>query len=281
MAFQIAGLYEKMGALGTKLPQTFACGPVARPARMILISNPSMPHRGVRVTFGAVMLALLVSLSGLAALDSLNVLNVGVTSAVIYDSRLNRRSPVPGGLSFIAGVFGATTTFGICVVLGLTFLTHLADFEVTPTIRYRGELVLGLFLICLAFFPLVAQTASPGWALAAVRHRPWLLAFVGIAVGSGQAPTAVPYLAGLAMLSAYHPRPPIWPLIVIGYCAIAQSPSLLVLFLATRRTAQAQRVQRRLVRVLTRCGPISVRILFLVAGVVLSSDALVNYRDVW
>ena len=81
--------------------------------------------------FGVVMLALLLSLSGFAALDSLNVLNVGVTSAVIYDSRLNRRSPVPGGASFIAGVFAVTTTFGICVVLGLTFLTHLADFELT------------------------------------------------------------------------------------------------------------------------------------------------------
>ena len=69
------------------------------------------------------MLALLLSLSGLAALDSLNVLNVGVTSAVIYDSRLNRRTPSGGGVSFIAGVFAVTTTFGICLVLGLTFLT--------------------------------------------------------------------------------------------------------------------------------------------------------------
>ena len=188
---------------------------------------------------------------------------------------------MPGGVSFIAGVFAVTTTFGICVVLGLNFLTHPADFVLTPTIRYRGALVLGLVLIGLAFFPLVAQTDSPGWALAAMRQRPWLPSFVGIAVGSGQAPTAVPYLAGLAMLSAYDPRPPIWPLIVIAYCGIAQLPSLLVLFLATRRTARARRIQRRLVRVLTRYGPISVGILFLVAGVVLSSDALVNYRDVW
>ncbi len=33
-------------------------------------------------------------------LMSLDVLLVGVVTAVVYDSRLNRRSPLPGGLSF-------------------------------------------------------------------------------------------------------------------------------------------------------------------------------------
>ena len=93
-------------------------------------------------------------------LDSLNVLNAGVVSAVIFASRLNRRSPVPGALSFIAGVFAVTTTFGLCTVLGLSFLTSLVDFHVTPAIRFRGELVLGLVLIGLAFFPLTAQIVS-------------------------------------------------------------------------------------------------------------------------
>ncbi|MGB3485531.1 MAG: GAP family protein [Mycobacterium sp.] len=227
------------------------------------------------------MIALLFGLLGLAALDSLNVLNVGVTSAAIYDSRLNRRSPLPGALSFIAGVFLVTTAFGICVVLGLTFLTGLVDFDLTPTIRFRGELIVGMVLIGLAFFPLVAQTTAPGWALAAVRQRPWLLGVLGAAVGAGQAPTAVPYLAALAMLSAYDPRPEAWPLIVIVYCALAQIPLLLLVFLATRRTRRAQQAQRKLVRVITRYGPISVRVLFLVAGVALVADALVHYDALW
>ena len=155
------------------------------------------------------MIALVLALAGLAFLDSLNVLNLGVVSAVIFDSRLNRRSPVPGALSFIAGVFAVTTTFGLCTVLGLGALTQLLDLHLTPAIRFRGELILGLVLICLAYFPLTAQSSAPGWALAAMRERPWLLGFLGLAVGSGQAPTAVPYLTGLAMLAALHPRPPI------------------------------------------------------------------------
>lgn len=219
----------------------------------------------------------MVALAGLALLDSLNVLNLGVVSAVVFDSRLNRRSPVPGALSFIAGVFAVTTTFGLCTVLGLSFLTRVVGFHLTPAVRFGGELALGLVLTGLAYFPLTAQSSAPGWALAAMRERPWLLGFLGLAVGSGQAPTAIPYLTGLAMLAALHPRPALWPLAIIVYWAIALSPPLLILGLSMRKTMRAKRIQRRLVRVLTRYGPMSVRLLFLVFGIGLVADALVNH----
>lgn len=227
------------------------------------------------------MAALILALAGLAFLDSLNVLNVGVVSAVIFDSRLSRRSPIPGALSFVAGVFAVTTTFGLCTVLGISFMTEALDFRVTPAIRFRGELLLGIVLIGLAYFPLTAQSSAPGWAMAAMRKRPWLLGFLGLAVGSGQAPTAVPYLTGLAMLAALHPRPPLWPLVIITYCAIVVSPPLAILALSMRRTVRAARIQRGLVRLLTRYGPMSVRLLFLVFGVGLIADALVNHSALW
>jgi cytochrome c biogenesis protein CcdA len=209
------------------------------------------------------------------------VLNIGVVSAIVYGSRLNRRSALPGGLSFIAGVFAVTTIFGLSAVLGLGLLTELTNFNLTPTLRYWGEFILGLVLIGLAFFPLVAQSTAPGWALAAMRQRPWLLGLVGAAVGLGQAPTAVPYLAGLAMIAALEPRPPEWPLIVIAYCAIALLPCMLVLTLSTSRSKRADRAQRLLVRTLNRYGPIGVRILFLIAGVALFADAVVHPSRWW
>ena len=229
----------------------------------------------------AVMGPLVLALAGLAFLDSLNVLNVGVVSAVIYDSRLNRRSPVPGSLNFIAGVFTVMTIFGLLTVLGLHVLSDFVHFRITPATRYWGELLGGAVLIGLAYFPLTAQSSAPGWAMAATRQRPWLLGFVGVAVGLGQAPTAVPYLTGLAMLSALHPRPAIWPLIVIVYCAITLWPLLVILALSTRRTARAKRIQRGIVRVLTRYGPITVRIIFLVVGVGLAVDALMHHSALW
>jgi hypothetical protein len=50
------------------------------------------------------MVTLLLALTRFAFLDSLNVLSIGVTMAVVCDSRLSRRSPVPGGLSFPSAV---------------------------------------------------------------------------------------------------------------------------------------------------------------------------------
>ncbi|MET0899882.1 MAG: GAP family protein [Mycobacterium sp.] len=230
------------------------------------------------------MTGLILVLLGLACLDSLNVLNIGAVSAVIYDSRLNRRSPIPGGTSYILGVFTALLVFGVATVLGLHLLTDLFDFDLTPTIRYRGELLLGVTLIALAFFPVVAQTSTPGWAMGAMgtmRRRPWLLGFVGVAVGLGQAPTAVPYLTGLAMIAALDPRPALWPLLILGYCTLVVLPCASVLALSTSRSKRAQRAHRWVVRSVTRYGPIGVRVLFLVAGVVLISDALIHHAALW
>lgn len=224
---------------------------------------------------------LLLALAGLAFLDSLKLLNVGIVLAVIYNGRLTRRSPVPGSLSFIAGVFAITAVFGILAVLGLNVLAGVVDIRITPAIRYRGGLLVGAALIGLACLPSTTRTSAPGWALAATRQRAWLLGFVGAAVGLAQAPTAVPYLTGLAMLSALNPRPPIWPLIVLGYCAVALSPPTLILALSTRRTVRANRIQRWLVRVLTRYGPATLRIVLFVVGVGLVVDALAHHGALW
>ncbi|WP_039795048.1 GAP family protein [Nocardia araoensis] len=226
------------------------------------------------------MWTLLLALAGFAFLDSLDLLLIGITTAVVYDSRLSRRSPLVSGLSLLAGVFAVTTAFGICTILGIGFLTDLFDFEVTPTVRYWGELVAGVVLIALASIRMAGGTAAPERATA-LRRRPWVLAGLGVAIGIAQAPTAVPYLAGLAMISARNPLPALWPLIVVAYCALALLPPLVILALAMRRTIGARRMYRRIVRIISSYGPASVRVLFAIFGVVLLCDALVHYRNLW
>jgi hypothetical protein len=227
------------------------------------------------------MLALLVTLSGFAVVESLNVLNLGLTSAIVYDSRLHRRSPLPGGLSFLAGLFAASVAVGIVVVLGVSFVTELTSFELTPRMRYRGELAIGVVLVALACYPAAARRGAPRSALTAMRRRPWVLAGGGAALGFVQAATDVMYLAALAMVAAYHPRPFMWPAIVVAYCAIELWPPLLVLFLASRRTPRAQRIQRSLVRVITRYGPKLVRAMCAVAGVALVVDSVRHGSNLW
>ncbi|MEC3920006.1 GAP family protein [Nocardia sp. CDC160] len=228
------------------------------------------------------MLIFLLAVAGFAFLDSLHVLNIGITAAVIVDSRLSRRSPVPGVLSFIAGIFVVTTAFGIFTVLGLSFLTDLVHFDITPTVRYWAELVVGVVLLVLGGIRLPggAGGAMPPWVIEA-RRKPLLLGLVGAGIGLGQAPTAVPYLAALAMLTMREPRPMLWPLIVAGYCLIALLPPILVLYTATRRSARARQFYRTFIRALNRFGPISVRVLFLIFGTLLVVDGLRNYSALY
>ncbi|MBF6224522.1 GAP family protein [Nocardia abscessus] len=225
------------------------------------------------------MSTLLLALAGFAFLDSLDLLLIGVTTAVVYDSRLSRRSPLVGGLSLLAGVFAVTTAFGICTILGIGFVTELIDFRITPAVRYWGELAAGVVLIALASIRMTG-TAAPRRANT-LRRRPWMLAGIGVAIGIAQAPTAVPYLAGLAMISARNPLPTVWPLIVVAYCALALLPPLVILALAMRRTTGARRMYRNIVRIITTHGPTSVRILFAIFGAALLCDAFVHYRSLW
>lgn len=227
------------------------------------------------------MPALILPLAGFAFLDSLNVLNLGVTTAVVYDSRLGRRSPLPAGLSYLAGVFTATTTFGVAAVLGLTFLTERVDVDVTPTMRYWGQLVIGVVLIAVAALPTRAGPKPPAWALDKARRNPWLFGLVGLAVGFGQAATSVPYLSALAMVSALHPLPVAWPTILVAYCAATLLPAALVLGLSVRTTVRARRTQRRIVRVMRKYGPLVVRALFIGIGSVMVVDALIHYDALW
>ncbi|MFE3446565.1 GAP family protein [Nocardia sp. NPDC059180] len=226
------------------------------------------------------MLTLFLALAGFAFIDSLDLLLIGVTTAIVLDSRLGRRSPILGGLSFIAGVFAVTTTFGLLAVLGINFLTGLVSFQLTPTIRAWGELAIGIALIAVACLPAGARAEPPPWATT-FRRKPWLLGIVGVAIGLAQAPTAIPYLAGLAMISARDPLPTLWPLIIVAYCALALLPPLLVLALGTRRTPTAQRIYRKVVRVCTRYGPASVRVIFVVLGIALLVDAGIHYEHLW
>ncbi|MFC4124545.1 GAP family protein [Nocardia rhizosphaerae] len=224
---------------------------------------------------------LLITLLGFAVLDALDVLLVAITTAVVADSRLTRRSPVVSGLSFLGGVFVVSVAFGVVTVLGIDFLVRLFDFQLTPLQRYWGELLIGVVLLVVAALPMDTTMRGSGRWVQPVRRYPWLLGVFGFTLGLAKVPTSVPYLAALALLSAQRPLPVVWPLIVAGYCAIALLVPLLVLALATRRTPRARKVYRVLVRGVIRFGPPVVRVLFVVFGVILVVDALVHASQLW
>ncbi|OZE05762.1 hypothetical protein CH249_21480 [Rhodococcus sp. 05-2255-3B1] len=223
------------------------------------------------------MVTLLLALVGFAILDSLDVLLIGVTAAIAVHARTTRRSPFRAGLAFVGGVFTATTTFGILTVLGIDFFTDLFDITITPTVRYRTELAVGLVLITLGALR-TTERRPPEWAARAGSSIP-VVALTGLTIGLVQGPTAVPYLAGLTMLSTYDPRPPWWPAIVVVYCLIGLLPPVLVLILASRKSRRSRRAFIATVRALMRYGPPTVRVVFVVLGVSLVADALIHAGD--
>ncbi|CPY90766.1 Protein of uncharacterised function (DUF2910) [Mycobacteroides abscessus] len=226
----------------------------------------------------AIVLTLLLTFAGFACLDALNVLNIGVATTIVYVTRLERRSVFPGGLSFVTGLFVALFTFGVATVLGVRSLTDVAaGAEITPSTRYWAQLVIGVLLIAVAALTWFSEPVRPPWIRSVARRHPWLLAFVGLALGYAEAPTSVPYLSALAMLASRHPLPTLWPLLLVGYGLVAILPSLLILVLSTRRSPRARRMQRGLVRTVTRHGPTAIRVIFLCLGVVLITSALVHH----
>src|SRR5690606_23701771 len=136
-------------------------------------------------------------------------------------------------------------------------------------------------LLVLAALPATGERSAPPARAVELRGRPGVLALAGLAIGVVQSTTSVPYLAALAMLSAYHASATVWPAILLAYGLIALLPPILLLMLATRRTVGARRAYRRITRAVTRYGPPSVRVLFAVAGIALVGDALAHPTDLW
>ncbi|MUM19576.1 hypothetical protein FZI91_21050 [Mycobacterium sp. CBMA271] len=228
------------------------------------------------------MLTLVLAFAGFACLDALNVLNIGIATTIVYVTRLERRSALPGGLSFITGLFVALFTFGIATVLGVRSLTDVAGgSDITPSTRYWAQLIIGVLLIAFAALTWFTEPVTPPWIRTIARRHPWLLALVGLALGFAEAPTSVPYLSALAMLASRHPLPGMWPLLVVGYGLLAVLPSLLILALSTRRSSRAQRVQRGLVRTVTRYGPTAIRVIFLGLGTIMIASALIHHDALW
>lgn len=225
------------------------------------------------------MTAPLLGLGGLVFADSLNPFNIGAVWSITLNCRRTRRSPTPGALSYIAGLYVFTASYGLCMVLGLEAISHSVDFQITPGVRYPLELTLGALLIAAAWFLPNTRPVEKRRKPTPFPRQPRTLAVVGVGAAATQVPFSLPYLTLLGALSTADPVPAVWPVVILIYAAAVQVPPLLTLFLATRRAPWAHRLQRAAMAALSRHGRLAIRIALTVIGSVLLADAIIHHAQ--
>ncbi|MDV8070929.1 hypothetical protein R4P64_30860 [Rhodococcus sp. IEGM 1366] len=96
--------------------------------------------------------------------------------------------------------------------------------------------------------------------------------------GFVQAPTAIPYLAWLTLISTDEPVDKSWPILTVVDCAAALSPPMLSLVLATLDSSGARRVHQTIMRVVGKWGTRCACSRLGLCGIVLIVDALIHHR---
>ncbi|MBB3082263.1 GAP family protein [Geodermatophilus sabuli] len=188
---------------------------------------------------------LLVGITGLAALDSLNPATIAGVALILL-APLQRR--LATALAYVTGAYLAVLTVGVAVYAG----ADLAADVVTGGLVWvrRGAFGLAALLLLAA----AVRRLRPQQRSAVVLPRwfgPWTAAPVAVLVTAADLPNAFPYLIAIERLvTADVPLTTgLW--ILAGYAVLYCLPCLLLLGVGT---LHGERVRRRLQRVYDRIG---------------------------
>lgn len=170
----------------------------------------------------------LLTLAGLALLDSLSLGTLVIPVALVVSRR--RVDVGPLGVYF-AAVVGIYLALGLALVLGIEALTgpFLRAFDTEPA--HWVKLVLGVLLVAVGAFTPTPKTRTGR------RPEPRSLAPAAmVALGAGaaltEAATMVPYLAGTAIIAGMGVGWGVKLLALAGYCLVMVLPALLLIALA-------------------------------------------------
>lgn len=190
------------------------------------------------------MSILLVSLLGLALLDSLNPSALAVTIYLLLAGR-----PYVGKvLTYVAGVYASYLVLGVLVLLGLGSVWSYLE---SPT-AYAVQGVVGALLFGYAIF---APNKSRKGGTTVMQPRSWNLGAVfllGVTVTIVEFSTAFPYLGAIALMTNAELPFAQWLPILVVYNAIFVLPPLLLLvsysLLGSRLEKRFERLRERFER---------------------------------
>lgn len=174
------------------------------------------------------MIALALSLLGIALLDSLNPSALALTLVLLAAPR-----PTPKVLTYLAGVFATYFACGAILMLGLgAAFARLGAVAEHPAV-YAAQGAVGAALLLYAS---LAPTPKAG-ADAPRQPRSFgtgALFLLGVTVTAVEFSTALPYLGAIGLLTNANLPPVVWLPLLAGYNLIFILPPLLLL-IAHRR----------------------------------------------
>lgn len=209
---------------------------------------------------------------GLAVVDSLNPSAIAVTLYLVASGR----DVVRRVATYIGAIYLTYLTIGLALVAGLDVLSATGAGDLLQDRRvYAAQLVLGaaalLYALCAPSQPRRRRTREmpSGSSLPAV--------FVlGVAVSAAEFPTALPYLAAIAVITREALSPLQYVPVLLVYNAVLVLPPLLIL-LTLRGPRSSARLDRWRDRLSSGSRTTFLTVLGLL-GFVLLADALVFFE---
>ncbi|MEW6038384.1 MAG: GAP family protein [Pseudomonadota bacterium] len=139
--------------------------------------------------------ALWFTIVGIAILDSVNP-----PANAIQLYLLSTVKPIPRTAAFVLGVFGANYLGGLLAVLGLGALLRELTADWSGLIDASARTILGFALLAAAYY--LHRHAREGVTAKKPKSlRPVHSFILGVAVTCAELPTALPYLAAIAVLA--------------------------------------------------------------------------------
>lgn len=170
-------------------------------------------------------LALVVGITGLALLDSLNPATILVVALVLL---LPGRRPVASALAFVAGAYATVVGLGVVV-----YLAAGAAADATPDglvwVR-RAAFGLAALLVLLSAARRL-RSRDRGAVVLPAWFTPWTAFPLGVVVTGADLPNAFPYVIAIERLVAAGVSTPTSLLMLAGYAAVYCLPCLALLAL--------------------------------------------------
>jgi len=139
--------------------------------------------------------ALWLTLVGIAALDSINP-----TVTAVHLFLLGTRRPLPRASAFLLGVFAANYLGGLLAVLSTGAFLRDISADVSGLIDTGARLILGLALL-IAGYCLYRRARAEVAQKRPKSLKPLHAFSLGVAITCAELPTALPYLAAIAILA--------------------------------------------------------------------------------